>query len=131
MEISVSIEQANVPVAVMHIQGDIDASNFLRVIAKAQEIYKNPARHLLVDLSEVPFISSAGLVAMHRIALLYSGAPQALAQNPPQDLTHSSDVGRHVKLLNPQPTVEHILETTGLKPFFKVFYDLDSALASF
>lgn len=131
MEISVSIEQAKVPVAVMHIQGDIDASNFLRVVTKAQEIYKNPARHLLIDLSEVPFISSAGLVAMHRIALLYSGAPQALAQNPPQDLTNSSDAGKHVKLLNPQPTVEHILETTGLKPFFKVFYDLDSAIASF
>ena len=131
MEISVSVEQAKEPVAVMHIQGDIDASNFLQVVTKAEEIYKNPARNLLIDLSEVPYISSAGLVAIHRIALLYSGVPQDVAQNTRPDFTHSSDARKHVKLLNPRPTVEHILETTGLKLFFKVFHDLDSALASF
>src|SRR5688500_13396305 len=131
MEISISIEQAKEPVAVMHIQGDIDASNFLDVVTKAQEIYKNPARNLVIDLSEVPYISSAGLVAIHRIALLYSGVPQKVEKNTPPDFTHSSSARKHVKLLNPGPTVEQILETTGLKLFFKVFHDLESALASF
>jgi anti-anti-sigma regulatory factor len=82
-------------------------------------------------LSEVPFISSAGLVAIHKIALLYSGVPQDVEENTRPDFTHSSSARKHVKLLSPPPVVDQILETTGLKLFFKVFNDLDSALKSF
>ncbi|HEX9838301.1 MAG TPA: STAS domain-containing protein [Anaerolineales bacterium] len=131
MEISISIEQAQEPIAVMHLTGDLDASNFLDVVTKAQEIYQKPARNLIIDLSEVPYISSAGLVAIHKIALLYSGVPQQVEQNTRPDFTHSSTARKHVKLLSPQPAVNQILETTGLKLFFKVFDNLESALQSF
>ena len=131
MEISVSIEQAKEPIAVMRLKGALDASNFLEVVDKAQEIYKKPARNLLIDLSEVPYISSAGLVAIHKIALLYSGVSQEVEENTHPDFTHSSTARKHVKLLSPQPAVDQILDTAGLKLFFKVFNDLDSALKSF
>ena len=128
MEITVRLEQANEPVAVMRLQGSIDASNFVQIVDKAQEIYQNPSRNLILDLSEVPSISSTGLAAIHQIALLYSGIPGAI-KHP--DLTHNSTARKHVKLLSPQPEVEKTLESTGLKLFFKVFRDLDSALKSF
>ena len=41
MEITVTLQQASEPVAVMHLQGDIDASNFVQIVDKAQEIYLN------------------------------------------------------------------------------------------
>ena len=47
------------------------------------------------------------------------------------DLTHNSNARKHMKLLSPQPDVDKALETAGLKLFFKVFHDLDSALKSF
>ncbi len=128
MNITVSIVQAREPVAVMCLQGDIDASNFVQVVDKAQEIYQNPARNLVIDLSEVPTVSATGLVAIHKIALLYSGVKEETAH---PDLTHSSLARKYVKLLNPQPAVDQALATTGLKLFFKVFYDLESALNSF
>lgn len=128
MEITVSLRQASEPVAVMRLQGSIDASNFVQIVDKAQEIYQNPARNLILDLSEVPSISSTGLAAIHKIALLYSGVPNQM-KHP--DLTHNSNARKRVKLLNPQPDVEKTLETAGLKLFFKVFRDLDSALQSF
>ena len=131
MEISVSIEQAKEPIAVMRLKGSLDASNFLEVVTKAQEIYQKPARNLLIDLSEVPYVSSAGLVAIHKIALLYSGVSQEVEENTRPDFTHSSTARKHVKLLSPQPAVDQILDTAGLKLFFKVFNDLDSALKSF
>ena len=131
MEISVSIEQAKEPIAVMRLKVSLDASNFLEVVTKAQEIYQKPARNLIIDLSEVPYISSAGLVAIHKIALLYSGVSQELEENTRPDFTHSSTARKHVKLLSPQPAVDQILDTAGLKLFFKVFNDLDSALKSF
>ena len=48
-----------------------------------------------------------------------------------EHLPHNSNARKHVKLLSPQPDVEKTLETAGLKLFFKVFRDLDSALKSF
>ena len=128
MEITVNLRQAGEPVAVMRVQGSIDASNFVQIVDKAQEIYKNPARNLILDLSEVPSITSTGLAAIHKIALVYSGMPDAM-KHP--DMTHNSNARKHVKLLGPQPEVEKALETAGLKLFFKVFHDLDTALKSF
>lgn len=131
MEIDVSIHPGNEPVAIMRLKGEINASNFILVSDKAQELYLNPARNLIIDLSEVPGITSTGLVAIHKIALMYSGVPQKVEQDTNPDFTHSSNARKHVKLLNPQPEVDKTLESAGLKLFFKVFKDLDSALASF
>ena len=128
MEITVTLQQANEPVAIMRLQGDINASNFVQIVDRAREIYQKPARNLILDLSEVPSISSTGLAAIHKVALLYSGVPDEL-KHP--DLTHSSNARKRVKLLSPQPDVEKTLETAGLKLFFKVFRDLESALKSF
>ena len=134
MEITVSFHQANEPVAVMNIKGNVDASNYIEIVNKAQEIYNNPVRNLILDLSDVPFISSAGLVAIHKIALIYSGGKQEVEQEGKEtrpDFTHNANARKRVKLLNPQPDVDKTLETTGLKLFFKVFDNLDTALKSF
>ena len=131
MQISVRIEHAREAIAVMKISGEIDASNFTEVVDKAQEIYGNPARDLILDLSDVPGISSTGQVAIHKIALIYSGVPQKVEADENPDFTHSSTARKHVKLLSPQPEVDKTLEKAGLKLFFKVFKDLESAIQSF
>ena len=130
MEINVTYHQGKESIAIMHLQGDINASNFVQVSDKAQELYMNPARNLIIDLSDVSSISSTGLAAIHKIALLYSGVPQQVEQGANPDFTHSSNARKYVKLLNPQPDVEKTLEGAGLKLFFKIYKDLDSALAS-
>lgn len=131
MEINITYHQGSEQIAIMQLKGDINASNFIQVSDKAQELYMNPARYLLIDLTEVPSISSTGLAAVHKIALLYSGIPQNVEQGENPDFTHSANARKFVKLLNPQPDVEKTLETAGLKLFFKIYKDLDSALASF
>jgi anti-anti-sigma regulatory factor len=131
MDIDVSIHQAKEPVAVMRLKGEINASNFLLVSDKARELYQNPARNLVIDLGEVTSISSTGMAALHNIALVYSGMPQTVQQGTNPDFTHSSNARKHVRLLDPQPEVDKSLETAGMKLFFKVFKDLESALASF
>jgi len=131
MEINVSYHQGSEPIAIMKLTGDINASNFVQISDKAQELYMNPARNLIIDLSDVPSISSTGLAAIHKIALLYSGVPQKAVQGVNPDFTHSSNARKYVKLLSPQPDVDKTLETAGLKLFFKVYKDLESAIASF
>ena len=136
MELTVAIQQSEEPIAVMQIKGDINASNFLEVVNKAQELYNNPARNLILDLSEVTSISTTGLVALHKIALVYSGVPQeidteAATKDLRPDFTHHSNARKFVKLLNPRPEVDKALEKAGMKLFFKIYKDLDSAVQSF
>lgn len=90
MQIDITLHQGNEPVAIMHLHSEINASNFILVSDKAQELYMNPARNLIIDLSDVPGISSTGLAAIHKIALLYSGMPQNVQENANPDFTHSS-----------------------------------------
>ncbi|MCK6538883.1 MAG: STAS domain-containing protein [Anaerolineales bacterium] len=131
MEINVSIEQGREPIAVMRLRGEINASNFMEIVDKARELYNNPARSLIIDLGEVTGISSAGQAAIHKIALIYSGASHKVEEGENPDFTHSSNARTRVKLLNPRPEVEKTIEKAGLKLFFKVFDDLESAIQSF
>ena len=135
MEMTVSIHQSEEDIiAIMKLKGDIDASNFMELVNKAQELYNNPARNLILDLSEVTSVSTTGLVALHKIALVYSGVPQDVdpdAKEVRPDFTHSSSARKFVKLLNPRPEVDKALEKAGMKLFFKVFQDLEKAIQSF
>src|SRR6185436_18144778 len=136
MEIKVSIHQSEQPIAILKIIGDINASNYMEVVNKAQELFDKPAHNLIIDLSEVTSVSTTGLVALHKIALVYSGVPQEMDQDAATkdrrpDFTHSSNARKFVKLLSPQPEVDKALEKAGMKLFFKVFKDLESAIESF
>jgi anti-anti-sigma regulatory factor len=132
MEITVSIHQTEQPIAIMQVKGEISAASYMEVVNKAQELFNNPARNLIIDLSGVSSVSSAGLVGLHKIALVYSGVPQQVDDDDSRpDFTHNSNARKFVKLLNPQPEVDEALRKAGLKLFFKVYNDLDSALQSF
>ena len=136
MTITLTQAQGKVPVTVMSIQGEIDASNYLDVIEHAKEAYKAGMRNLLLDMSQVPYISSSGLVALHSIALLMrGGAPSDTEHgwNALHAIDRDSESGRqeHIKLLNLQSGVERTLNMTGLKEFFETHTDLETAVASF
>ena len=136
MDIIVDIHQTAEPIAVMKLKGDINASNFMEVVNKAREIYNNPAHSLILDLSEVTSVSTTGVVALHKIALVYSGVPQemdteAATKDLRPDFTHSANARKFVKLLNPQPEVDKALEKAGMKLFFKIYPNLEKALESF
>lgn len=136
MHIATEQAQGRVPVTVLGIHGDLDASNFEEVIARARAVYAEGARHLLLDMSSMPFMGSSGLVALYSIAVLFRG------ETPPDPESgwqafHSMGLdlatGRqqHVKLLNPQAKVGKTLQLTGMDDFFEIYTDLQTALASF
>jgi anti-anti-sigma regulatory factor len=130
MEITVTIHPAEHPIAIMKLKGDISAATYMDIVNKAQELFDNPARSLIIDLSEVSTVSSSGLVGLHKIALIYSGEPHGIKDYNP-DATHSSNARKFVKLLNPKPEVDDALKNAGLKLFFKVYTDLEKAIQSF
>ncbi|MBK7454501.1 MAG: hypothetical protein IPJ46_12505 [Anaerolineales bacterium] len=73
MTISVSQKQGRVPVTIIGLDGRLDGMNYQQLIDKGHELYKSGVRDLLLDLTDLTYISSAGMVAFHNLALLMRG----------------------------------------------------------
>lgn len=136
MQITTSTMQGRVPIVILHLDGNLDASNFTDVIQKTQELYNSGARDMLIDLSKVPYISSAGLMSIHTLFLIFAGQSIQTSSSG-RTAFRSLNPGRdkaareHVKILSPHPAVLDVFEMVGLNDFFEIFEDIDSAVKSF
>lgn len=136
MNISVSQAQGSVPVTVIKLDGQLDGQNYQELIAKARELYDAGGRDFLLDLSDLTYISSAGLVALHSVALLTRGEELPDVEggwSAYRSMGRSSEAGiqSHVKLLNPRSEVLNVLEMVGFSNVFEVHTDRDEAVKSF
>src|SRR5512136_2558159 len=123
MNISISQVQANVPVTVIKLDGRLDGQNYQELVAKAQELYNAGACNFLLDLGDLTYISSSGLVALCSVALLARGEKlpnTGDGQPAPRPLVHATEAGtqQHVKLLNPRSEITHIFDMVGLGTLF-------------
>jgi anti-anti-sigma regulatory factor len=136
MNISVSQEQGKVPVTVIKLDGQLDGQTYQDLIAKAREVYESGSRDFVIELSGLTYVSSAGLVALHTVALLARGAalPDTDAGwSAIRSLGGASSDGlqKHVKLANPRDEVMSVLDMVGFSSAFEIFNDLDQAVKSF
>ena len=136
MNISVSEAQGRVPVTILKLDGQLDGQNFKELIAKAQELHSAGQRDFLLDLSELTYISSAGLVALHSMALMARGEelPDVeRGRNAYRSMGRSSEAGvqKHVKLLNPRSEIMSVLDMVGFSSVFEIYTDREEAVNSF
>jgi anti-anti-sigma factor len=136
MEITVSQEQGHAAVSVICITGHLDGQTYQTLIAKAQEIVKAGAKNILLDLSDLIYISSAGLVSLHTIALMTRGEElpdpeQGWSTLKSMDSARDGGLQKHIKLLNPRTEITNVLEMVGFSEFFEVFTDRQKAIDSF
>lgn len=129
-DIDISHEQGRVPVTVFHLKGDLNNEEPLQ--SKAQEIYKTGMRHLILDLSDVPYISSAGLRALHQVYMLLRSDS---ANDNDQDVSKGIRAGTykspHLKLLKPSQNAVKALSVSGYDMFLEIHKTLADAVASF
>jgi len=136
MNISTSQAQGNVPVTVIKLDGQLDGQSYQELISKAQELFKTGARDFLLDLSDLTYISSAGLVALHSVALLTRGEELPDTEggwSAYRSMGRANEAGvqKHVKLLNPRSEVMSVLDMVGFGNLFEVYTNLDEAVNSF
>jgi anti-anti-sigma factor len=134
MNIKVSVENGSVPVTVMHIDGNLDASSYEAFEKRADELIAGGARHILVDLSHAPFVSSAGLRALHHIFnnLRSSDITSTMTdEEVRRGISAGTYKSPHLKLLNPSKETKSTFELSGFDMFIETFNDRDAALASF
>ena len=134
MEIKVSKESARVPVTVLHVDGNIDSSTYDKFQSTAKQLIDGGARYILVDLSHAPFVSSAGLRALHAIFNeLRSRNPEANLSDEQmrKGISAGTYKSPHLKLLNLSPETRTAFETSGFDMYIETYTDMKTALASF
>ena len=134
MEIKVFVENGRIPVTVMHVDGNIDASTYDIFQSKAAELIEGGTSHILVDLTHAPFVSSAGLRALHTIF-------KELRTRHPDGNETEEDVKKgvaagtykspHLKLLNLSKETQTAFQLSGFDMFIETFTDMQAAVASF
>lgn len=136
METKISQEIGSVPVTVIQVTGQLDGQTYQRLIESAQEALNGGTKNILLDMSGLTFISSAGVVSLHVIALLLRGEAMPDLEHgwaALKSVSKSRESGKqkHMKLLNPRPEVINVLDMVGFSSFFEVFTDKQKALVSF
>ena len=132
MEITVTQEQGRVPVTVLHVQGDINAASADELEAQARQAYEDGARDMLIDLSQVSLLSSAGLRALHQVFnMLRSESPEESDEAVRKGLTDGTFKSPHLKLLNPKQNVREVLRMAGFDMFLEIYDNPKKAVASF
>ena len=136
MNISVSQVQGRKVVTVIKLDGQLDGQTYQGLIVKAREAYAAGWRDFLIDMTDLSYISSAGLVALHSVALLTRGEKMPDTESgwaSYHSMNSSKEAGRQeqIKLLNPRSEVRSVLDMVGFSGVFYIHTDLDEAVQSF
>jgi len=132
MEISVSTENGRVSVTVIHLTGDLDSQTAPAFQSKANELITNGTKYILVDLTHVRFISSAGLRVLYEIfKRLRTFSPDVSEQQMLLQINEGTYKSPSVKLLNPSKEAQVALKTAGFDMFLESHQDLKKAVTSF
>ena len=129
LEISVTQVQSRVPVTVMHLKGDFDSAGCDVFDSRSQEIVAAGAKDVLVDLTHVPFVSSAGIRSLHR--LFYQLHPEGSEEYKriiDEGIRKGTYKAPHMKLFNPSPRVFNLLEMMSMDMYIDILTGKETEL---
>ena len=110
--------QAKVPVTIFHLRGWLDGQSEADFVKWANEAYEKGTRYLLLDLSELDTLTSAGMRAIQKVYNMYT--PKGTDKKFPR-----------LKLASAPPPVYHALKMAGFLISIPMYESLQSALDSF
>lgn len=134
MQITSHVENGKVPVTVIQIEGNIDSTSYQDFKSRAVELIQEGAQYILVDLSKVPFVSSAGLRAFHEIFnQLRKISPEANLSDEEvkKGIASGAYKSPHLKLLNLSDETKTAFQLSGFDMFIETFTDRQKAIDAF
>jgi len=121
-------------VSVVALDGELDASNYERVIDVVRTAYASGARGLVIDMAKLTFMASSGLFALHSALRIMRG------ETPPdpemgwsalhQVAQDHDGAAATVRLAAPQEAIARVLERTGMTALFGVDGSRADAIAA-
>jgi len=110
--------QSSVPVTVFHVSGWLDAQSEGQLLETARLAHDEGARYLLIDMSDLDTLTSAGMRALQKVYQIFT---------PKEDQFKVA----HLKLCNAPPQIYNVLGITGFLQNIPMYESMDSALSSF
>ena len=110
--------QADVAVMVFRIRGWLDAQSEEQLLEAARTAYDGGARYLLIDMTDLDTITSAGIRALQKLYQMFT---------PKEDRFKIA----HLKLCNAPPQIYNVLGITGFLQNIPMYENPEDAIASF
>jgi len=118
LKITSEQRQAGVDVTVFHIRGWLDAQSEEQLLQEARNTFEGGARFLLIDMSELDTITSAGIRGLQKLYQMFT---------PKEDRMKVI----HLKLCSAPPQIYNVLGITGFLHNIPMYENVDDALESF
>jgi anti-anti-sigma factor len=132
MDVTISHDQGSVPVTVFSVDGDIDSSNHEELERIVFQEIDAGTRYVLFDLSEVPFMSSAGFRTFMKVFKRLRGLSEGVSEeNLHKGINSGTYKSPNLKLYKPNKLVIGTMKIAGFDMFLEVHEDMPTAIASF
>lgn len=124
MEIIIAAADGRVPVTILRPVGNLDSTTSVIFKEKVDELIQNGSRYMLVDFTDIPYISSAALRALQ-------ATHKQLLKLHAEGKSAGTNKSPYLKLLNLCPNVRSVFKICGFDTFFEDFSNLRTAVDSF
>ena len=131
MEVTVSREQARVPVTVLTLSGRLDAASHEQLRAAAEKEIKDGSRQILLDFTGVEYMSSAGIRTINQIFDMLRPHTMSSEEAMQKGVRDGSYKSPNLKLVNLRPVVLEPMKMVGIDMFLEIHSDKKTALAAF
>lgn len=128
LTITTSQIQGDVSVTVLHLKGHLHGPTEGELLDRARQANEDGAKHLLLDLSELEVLSSAGLRAIQNIFKLFTPPGDMESMRQHGDEPYKSP---YMKIVCPNPQIYYIFNIAGFLQNILIFNNLDEATNSF
>lgn len=128
LTVSTSHIQGDVSVTVLHLKGHLHGPTEKELLDHARQANEDGVQHLLLDMSELEVISSAGLRAIQTIFKLFTPQSDVELMQQHGDEPYKSP---YLKLVCPNPHIYYVLSITGFLQNILIFNNLEEATSSF
>lgn len=128
LNITASQMQGEMSVTILHLSGHLHGNTEQQLVDRARQAYEDGSTHILLDLSGVEVLTSAGLRAIHSIFnLLTPQGDLAIIRQHGEEPYKSP----YFKLMCPNPDVYYILNIAGFLQNILIFNNMEEAVNSF
>lgn len=128
LTIDLTQSQGNVPVTIMRLSGHLHGDTEGQLLDRARQVQEAGSKHLLLDLSGVDVLTSAGLRAIHNIFNLLTPQSDVEIIHQHREEPYKSP---YFKLVCPNPNIYYVLNIAGFLQNIPIYNDEDEAVRSF